>query len=193
MSSSQATDRRSLRSQDLLLDALVVLMQERGYERLTIQNLLDRAGVGRATFYAHFDSKDDLLASSIARLQQAMAHVQTAAPAQGLAFVAPFFAHLDSHRAIYKMTVARDSEHTVERHVRAMLQTLVRQGLAMHATSIDAAIGIELATQHTVGALWTTVVWWLDSGSQLSPQDISARFLRLAFSGLETAGLPPPT
>jgi AcrR family transcriptional regulator len=193
MTSSEATDRRSQRSQDLLLDALVMLMQERGYERLTIQNLLDRADVGRATFYAHFDSKDDLLACSIARLQQAMGRVQTAAPLQCLAFIAPFFAHLDSHRAIYTMTVARASEHTVERHVRAMLHALVQQGLAMHTTSIDAAFGMELATQHIVGAIWSTVVWWLDSGSALSPQDISALFLRLTFSGLESAGLPQAT
>jgi AcrR family transcriptional regulator len=189
MTSSDATDRRSQRSQDLLLDALVALMQERGYERLTIQNLLDRAGVGRATFYAHFDSKEQLLANSIARLHQAMAGVQLAAPTQCLAFIAPFFAHLDSHRAIYNMTVARASEHTVERHVRAMLHTLVRQGLAMHAASVEAAVGVEPATHYIVGALWTTAVWWLGSGSALPHEDISAGFLRLTFAGLESAGL----
>jgi len=61
-------DRRVKRTRELLLDALVHLLMERGYEKLTVQNLLDRAGVGSATFYALFQSKDELLASSIARL-----------------------------------------------------------------------------------------------------------------------------
>lgn len=192
MPTNTPIDRRSQRSQDLLLNALVELMQARGYERLTIQNLLDRAGVGRATFYAHFNSKDDLLASSIARLHAAMAREQAAAPGQCLAFVAPFFAHLHSHRAIYKMTVARASEHTVEQQVRTMLHTLVQQGLAMHALPIDAVLGVEPAAHYIVGALWTTVVWWLDSGSLLSPQEISTRFLKQTFAGLASAGVRLP-
>ena len=73
------SDRRVQRTRELLLDALFALIVERGYERLTIQNLLDRAGVGRATFYAHFESKDELLASSIARLRRC---AQTAAASQ---------------------------------------------------------------------------------------------------------------
>src|SRR6267154_677520 len=62
-------DRRVQRTRALLLDAFVALMIERGYEKLTVQHLLDQAGVGRATFYAHFRSKEELLACSIERLQ----------------------------------------------------------------------------------------------------------------------------
>jgi len=60
---------RAARSRDLLLNALFTLMAERGFERLTTQNLIDRAGVGRATFYAHFQNKDELLVASIGRLR----------------------------------------------------------------------------------------------------------------------------
>src|SRR5689334_23185891 len=62
---TKTLDRRAQRSRDLILEALFALMTERSYERLTIQNVIDRAGVGRATFYAHFESKDELLAASI--------------------------------------------------------------------------------------------------------------------------------
>ena len=65
-SSPQHIDRRVQRTHEALLESLRQLMSERGYERLTIQNLLDHAGVSRATFYAHFSSKDDLLTTSIA-------------------------------------------------------------------------------------------------------------------------------
>ena len=59
----KAPDRRVQRTRMILLDALRTLLMERGYERLTIQAILDRAGVGRATFYTHFKSKDDLVAA----------------------------------------------------------------------------------------------------------------------------------
>ena len=39
----------------------MTLVQEKGFESVTVQEIIDRANVGRATFYSHFDSKDDLI------------------------------------------------------------------------------------------------------------------------------------
>ena len=55
-------DRRVERTQ-LLLAALVSLIEEKGFEALTVQDIIDRANLGRATFYAHFDNKEDLFVS----------------------------------------------------------------------------------------------------------------------------------
>jgi len=67
--STKKPDRRIARTRELALDAFRKLMIDRGFERITVQHVLDRAGIGRATFYAHFRSKQDLLTASIARLQ----------------------------------------------------------------------------------------------------------------------------
>ena len=179
------TDRRAQRSQALLLDALVDLMIERGYERLTVQNLLDRAGVGRATFYAHFDGKDELLQASIARLHGWLRAEWQQARAQPLAFTLPLFQHLDSHRGIYQMTVVRESEVSVPRHIRRMLQDLVREDLKSRAGSA-AGVPLELATQYVVGALWSTIAWWLERDPELPPEAVNEVFQRLAFPGLAT-------
>jgi AcrR family transcriptional regulator len=53
-------------------DALMALIQEKGFEALSVQDIIDRANVGRATFYAHFDSKEDLLASGIENLRESL-------------------------------------------------------------------------------------------------------------------------
>src|SRR5260370_16508644 len=59
-------DRRIRRTRDALGDALVALLQETPFESITVQDVLDRAGVGRSTFYAHYRDKDDLLLTDAA-------------------------------------------------------------------------------------------------------------------------------
>ena len=57
------TDRRVQRTRELLQKALIELIRERGYEAITIQNIVDRANIGRTTFYLHYNSKDELFVS----------------------------------------------------------------------------------------------------------------------------------
>jgi AcrR family transcriptional regulator len=59
------TDARVRRTRDALGDALVALMQEKPFETITVQDVLDRAHVGRSTFYSHYSDKDDLLMSDV--------------------------------------------------------------------------------------------------------------------------------
>jgi AcrR family transcriptional regulator len=63
-------DRRVQKTRKLLQDALIELVSEKGYESITIKEILDKANVGRSTFYAHFQDKDQLLHSILARLDE---------------------------------------------------------------------------------------------------------------------------
>lgn len=63
-------DRRVQKTRKLLQDALIELVADKGYESVTIQEILDKANVGRSTFYAHFQDKDQLLHSILDRLDE---------------------------------------------------------------------------------------------------------------------------
>jgi len=63
-------DRRVQKTRKLLQDALIELVAEKSYESVTIREILDRANVGRSTFYAHFQDKDQLLHSILDRLNE---------------------------------------------------------------------------------------------------------------------------
>jgi AcrR family transcriptional regulator len=76
-------DRRVQRTQRLLREALVALIREKGFEALSVQEIIDRANVGRATFYAHFDNKEDLLASGFDELRASLKERQKDALAHG--------------------------------------------------------------------------------------------------------------
>jgi AcrR family transcriptional regulator len=58
-------DPRVRRTRDMLGDALLTLMQEKPFGTITVQQVLDRAGIGRSTFYAHYRDKDDLFLSDL--------------------------------------------------------------------------------------------------------------------------------
>ena len=56
----RSTDRRVLRTRAVLRDALITLVGESGWDAITVQDICDRAKVGRSTFYMHFADKEDL-------------------------------------------------------------------------------------------------------------------------------------
>ena len=70
---AKTPDRRVQRTRKLLQDALIALVLEKGYEAVTIQDIIDRANVGRSTFYAHFLDKQHLFLSGFEQLRQELA------------------------------------------------------------------------------------------------------------------------
>jgi AcrR family transcriptional regulator len=183
-------DRRVARSRELILDAFRSLMLERGYERMTVQHVLDRARVGRATFYAHFSNKQNLLESSTGRLREGLRSAWRADIARGradvpLGFSLVFFRHIDSHRRIYDLTVGRPSEVTIHRFFAQMLCDLVREDLLGKAGSRRTAKQMETTVQFLVGALWSLAVWWISTRSSVRADDLDAQFHRLADPSVE--------
>src|SRR5262249_61932845 len=69
---SEREDRRVRRTRRALQEALRELMLQKAYDHITVQDVLDRADVGRATFYAHFRDKDALLMSEFEAMREAL-------------------------------------------------------------------------------------------------------------------------
>src|ERR687892_2423757 len=90
------TDARVRRTRDALGDALIALMQEKAFDTITVQDVLDRAHVSRSTFYTHYSDKDDLLMSDAEEFFEAlsMALSSRGEESDRVLPVAEFFAHL---------------------------------------------------------------------------------------------------
>jgi AcrR family transcriptional regulator len=67
-------DRRSLRTRHLVSAAMLELMRGKRYDAITVQDLLDRSGIGRSTFYAHFFDKEDVLKSVSEQMLETFRH-----------------------------------------------------------------------------------------------------------------------
>src|SRR4051812_40427414 len=68
-------DVRTERTREALGDAIIELMQQKPFEEITVQQVLDRAGVSRSTFYVHYRDKDDLFLSDVEDFWQLMANI----------------------------------------------------------------------------------------------------------------------
>ncbi len=103
----QRQDRRSQRTQQALMDALIALLAVKHYDEISINDIIDRANVGRSTFYAHYQAKDDLLKSGFERvLDMLIQQISFGEADQDLQLdTTPLFRHAKGHYEIYRTLV----------------------------------------------------------------------------------------
>ena len=175
------SDKQPQRTQQALRDALLELVVERGYEKSSVQDILDRSGVGRATFYEHFRNKE----TTCEVLDQLREHLMqewnsasrgTAQSKVVLGFSLAFFRHVDGHRRLYRAIVGRESGVIVDRQMRRMLAELVKAEIVASGRKDQDGVRTDMAAQYVVGALMSTVTWWLDRNVKLSPDEIDGAF-----------------
>lgn len=135
------TDRRVRRTRRLLHRALIELMLERDYDRITVRDILARSDVGRSTFYAHFRDKDDLLRVTGAEyLRHAVA---TAAGEPGgengpLAAMHTLFGLAAEHPAVYRALLGRRGSSALLRATQAMVAAVLNEQLSERLDMDDA-------------------------------------------------------
>jgi AcrR family transcriptional regulator len=183
---SPVLDRRVRRTRAALTQALIELVLEKRYRSITVQDLLDRADVGRSTFYSHYRGKDDLLLRSFeAMLEMLDGCVDADTDRQRLAPVEELFHHVgdfrDFHRALAR---ARKIDLLFHAGAISTSRSIARRIAAL--TPPPAAAGSELeATAHAcAGALFALLRWWLDQQSPPSPRQMDELFHRLVLPGV---------
>jgi AcrR family transcriptional regulator len=192
-------DRRVRRTQQLLRAALFALIQEKGFERLSVQDIIDRANVGRATFYAHFDNKEDLLLSGFDTLRASLRERQREALSnrntvddQAFAFSHDMLAHINEHRHLFKAMAGKRSGAAVQNVLRKLVIDLVRDDLKAMIEGVERHRAVtDAVAEFIAGGLFGLLVWWLGGKNRLSVEDLNALFRRFAIPAAKAALLPP--
>jgi AcrR family transcriptional regulator len=188
-------DRRVLQTRDALGGALVQLMHEKPFEEITVQHVLDRAKVGRSTFYSHYSDKDDLFMSDVDDFWLGMSTLlkRRGEVSKRVAPVRELFAHLVEAREFYSALVASSKVHDVmqlgQRHIaRGIDQRLAEseEGKAM-AAGPRSAVAFAFA-----GAVLSLLSWWIDHGMVATPEQMDDVFHHMVWSGMRMPGVPVP-
>lgn len=190
-----AEDRRIQRTRQALHKALITLVLERGYEAVTIKNVVTRANVGRSTFYAHYPSKEDLLTAEIEGLRATLAAEQRAAlarqggvSARSLGFSRALFEHAQDYRDVYRVLVGERGASIIIARMRALFTQLVRDELdELLPRPAQGDVPRSALVQFVVGSLMSILTWWLEGGSDLKPAEADAIFRLLTIPAIEAA------
>jgi AcrR family transcriptional regulator len=194
----EGTDPRVLRTHKLLREAFIELTAERGFDAVTIGDIARRATVNRATFYRHYQDKYDLLEQIF---QEAIVQFadDLGPPGEVAMTIDPenpperwvkLFEHFAEHKRLYSPLLGSKGSSWFVARVRNYFIQLIeeREQLRarppqMQAKSFEAAIPRKIVMTFAANLLISTIAWWLESGTQYSPQQITTWFLTLAIYG----------
>ncbi|MFQ6397040.1 TetR/AcrR family transcriptional regulator [Nocardia sp. KC 131] len=180
---NDSTDRRVRRTKSQLHRALIELMLEHGYDRITVRDILQRADVGRSTFYAHFRDKDDLLlVSSTEYLRAAVAACRTGRDTAPLAPVFTLFRLAAENPEVYEAMLGRNSSavllHATRRMVAAILTEQLSKRLDMDEKELTTTVTfMSWGVTGLLGAI-------ADTETPLSATEAYQRFEQLIGPGL---------
>jgi AcrR family transcriptional regulator len=181
-------DRRVQRTRQLLLDALRELILEKGYEAITVQDLIDRANLGRSTFYSHFQDKEDLLLKGVESLWDELAlHLKVAMPREDTfwSLILSMFRHAENQRSLYKALIGNQGGNLAMKHIQKELYALIYEHLQVVLGKQNTKLPLELVAYHAVSTFLSLLAWWSDSDAPYSAEQMNQFYRHLLYSGLE--------
>ncbi len=180
-------DRRVRRTRAALRDALLDLMAERGYDAVTVQDIIDRADVGRSTFYNHYTDKDQLLRDGFADLRSIVSPPPGSGTRRPLGFSLPLLRHVHDQRRLVRALFGHRGGTPVVRRIESMLVGIVREDLAEHTAGQPTRVPLDALARCVVGAHLALMEWWLTDKPRLTPDEVDRMFQTLVGPGVRAA------
>jgi len=201
MEPSKITDRRVRRTNKQLRDALLALILEKGYDVITIQDIVDRADLSRATFYLHYRDKEELLVSSLEEMFDALLEgkgqltpdmlLPTGQPSCYLAYQ-----HAQEYSALYKVMLSERGVAYVMHRIQDYLAEESRyeiEALLLHIGH-KPDVPVDIIATHMAGALFSSLVWWIENDMPYPAEYMAQTFQRMMmpaiFAGVGINGIP---
>jgi len=194
MVTSKKIDRRVQKTRTLLHKALMSSILGKKYESITVQEILDRANVGRSTFYMHYGDKDELLLSGLQNVRSLLQSTQataTAPPGKSyekiIGFSLAMFEHAYEYRAVNRALLGSNAEAVVRRYIHSALVTVVDHEVRMELRKGrrgNCPVSPELLTHFLVSSFVSVMTWWLNTRNPVPPKDIDAAYRRLVLPSL---------
>ena len=178
-------DRRQRRTRGAIFEAFISLLSRKNYEHITVGEIIERADVGRATFYAHFETKEYLLKELCREL---FAHIFEAAgetPAHMHIFDcdAPdsvflhLFRHLQKNDNHILDLLSCQNNDLFLLYFKEELKELAHHQLPQFAHRKAPALPEDFWVNHIASTFVETVRWWLENGKKETPEQITEYFL----------------
>jgi AcrR family transcriptional regulator len=184
MPRKRVDDRRVQKTQKLLREALVSLIHEKAYDSIVVKEILDRANVGRSTFYTHFRDKDELLVSGINdMLRSVQSPPSSAKPSERLIrFSLPIFEYLQQRRHAGDVRMETRGRAILHEHLRKALAQFLADDVTRDFQGrgkTPGQISPDLFVQYVASTFILVLNWWVETRSPLAPKEVNNLFRAL--------------
>ena len=184
-------DRRQRKTREAIFRAFSELLSKKHYHQITVGEIIERADVGRATFYAHFETKDFLLKELCEELfchifesaeegKEKHRHIfECEAPSSVFLHL---LQHLQNNDNNILELLACDNNELFLGYFKASLKELISKQLHLFSNKATEDLPRVFWINHISATFVEAVRWWIDNGKKESPQTLSDYF-QIALSG----------
>lgn len=174
-------DRRQRKTREAIFHAFTKLLSQKDFNQITVGEIIEVADIGRATFYAHFETKDYLLKAFCEELfchifdtetGNAHRHIFDCDGADSVFL--HLFQHLQKNDNNILTLLASQNNELFLGYFRTNLETLVESQLSLFEKPTD--IPEAFWKHHIISAFVATLKWWIDQGMQETPEKITEYF-----------------
>jgi len=181
-----ASDRRVGKTRKAVFSALNSLLCEKKYANITVQDIIDRADIGRATFYAHFPAKDDALYEYVENFfesfnKQLDEHVNQNEGGRFLP-IAALFAHIQENEKTISGNFLSDNGTLLFEKFKKYWIAKARPVIELHIPAgQQPRIPIEMLTNHVISTAIELIQFWLQDGMRYTPEEMEQFFFALVY------------
>ncbi|NQX66309.1 TetR/AcrR family transcriptional regulator [Paenibacillus alba] len=196
---NKKVDLRILRTKQSIRKAFYELIQEKGYEAITIQDIADRAVINRNTFYLHYENKPDLLHTCMDELLSEVKNVIVQCPINMNPFsiskletvMQAILEHISRNTSFYQaMLIQENRIHPFREKMENIIKEKLNEGGNPAAGKSSFVISKELLLEYLVSSFMGVIIWWIKNDQPLPASEVSSQFSRLvAYGRLNVAGI----
>ena len=183
-------DRRVRRTRRLLCDTMLALLVESDYESITVQEITARADLNRATFYHHFNHKDELLTAALDNRFDELVASFGELPAGSALWddrtpEVLTFRHVAENAELYKVLLGeRGMGHVIHRIINYIARFTQRKLLTAYPPQATSNIPEAVVAHHIAGSLFALISWWVANDMPYTPEEMAEMAHRLCTNGI---------
>lgn len=178
-------DRRQQKTRTAIFSAFEKLLSKKNYNKITVQEIIDEANIGRTTFYAHFETKDDLLK---ALCEELFGHIMDSAldcsHTHGLysngnvpeSIFCHLLQHLQENDKNILGLLSCESNDIFLRYFKSCLSELIRTQFRNSIMQKTCDVPADFLINHISGSFVEMVLWWINGNLKYTPEQLDRYF-----------------
>jgi len=177
-------DRRQQKTRKAIFDSLGRLLEEKRFENITVQEIIDEANIGRSTFYAHFETKDYLLKEMCTDIfrhvfnerlpQEADHNYSTGSPNLELK-LGHILYHLRESKSNLKGILGGESGELFMQFLKKYLRDLFE----LYKQDFSSDVPEDFLLHHLSGSFAEAVKWWMMEDTKHSPEEVASYYMAM--------------